>query len=124
MFITRAFIEANPHILFIFGDNDERWGYGGMAKEFRGEPNSVGIRTKKAPNMDAEAFYTDDEFGDNVRKIDADIANVLRYMNMEHFTLLHIPEGVGKGLAKLQENAPDTFRYLQRRLDQLRGKFL
>ncbi len=123
-FITRDFIQLNPHILFVFGDNDERWGYGGMAKEFRGEPNAIGIRTKKAPTMILSAFYTDDEFELNVRKIDEDIANILRHMDMDQYTVLYIPDGVGKGLANLSINAPETYRYLQRRLSQLRGQYL
>ncbi|KKM67500.1 hypothetical protein LCGC14_1470570 [marine sediment metagenome] len=123
-FITREFIKLNPHVLFVFGDNDERWGYGGMAKEFRGEPNAIGIRTKKAPRTDDDSFYTDDEFELNVRKIDIDIAAIACYMGMERYTVLYIPEGIGKGLAKLEEKAPETYRYLEERLNQLRGQFI
>lgn len=122
MFITRKIIKDNPHTLFIFGDNDKRKGYGGMAKEFRNEPNSMGVRTKKAPNMGAAAFYIDDEFEDNVKKIDEDIEEILHLMN--RFKHLVIPDGVGKGLAKLQENAPRTFNYLQEHLNRLRKKFI
>ncbi len=120
MFITRKFIQANPHVLFIFGDNDQRQGYGGMAKQFRGEPNTIGIRTKKAPNMDADAFYTDDEYDDNVKKIADDITFIL--LNMETYTEIYIPEGIGEGLAKLQVNAPKTYQYLKQVLKHLQGE--
>ena len=123
MFITREFIRLNPSILFVFGDNDERNGYGGMAKEFRGEPNAIGIRTKKAPRMDDAAFYTDDEFEDNAKKIDEDIATIIRCMKIV-YTILYIPEGIGKGLASLEEKAPQTFRYLESQLNQLREQSL
>jgi hypothetical protein len=124
MFINREFIRLNSHILFVFGDNDERQGYGGMAKEFRGEPNAIGIRTKKAPLMDDAAFYTDDEFEDNVKTIDEDITDILQRMKMKQYTALYIPEGIGKGLARLEEKAPWTFRYLENRLNQLKEQYL
>ena len=124
MFITREFIRLNPHILFVFGDNDKGWGYSGMAREFRGEANSIGIRTKKAPRMDDAAFYTDDEFEDNAKKIDEDIALILQRMETKQYTILYIPGGIGKGLASLEEKAPWTFQYLESQLNQLREQFL
>ena len=124
MFITREFIRLNPHTLFVFGDNDEGLGYGGMAKEFRGEANAIGIRTKKAPRMNDAAFYTDDEFEDNAKKIDEDIALILQRMEMAQYTILYIPGGIGEGLAGLKERAPRTFQYLESQLNLLRGQYL
>lgn len=51
-------------------------------------------------------------------ELDEDIVNILRHMQMEHLTQLCIPDGVGKGLAKLKANAPSTYQYLERRLDR------
>ena len=48
-FITRDMVKASPQTLFVFGDNLARWGMGGQAKEMRGEPNALGIPTKRAP---------------------------------------------------------------------------
>lgn len=120
MFITREFIRLNPHILFVFGDNDMRNGFGGMAKEFRDEPNSIGIRVKKAPNMSDSAFYTDDEFGDNIEKIDEDIDNIKLRMKTDTYTTLYIPEGIGEGFAKLKEKARFTHLHLKQQLDILK----
>lgn len=36
--ITRAMLRAEPEKLFVFGDNFVRTGFGGQAKEMRGEP--------------------------------------------------------------------------------------
>ena len=33
--ITRRDLQANPSILYAFGDNEGRWGLGGQAKEIR-----------------------------------------------------------------------------------------
>ncbi len=45
---TRAYIRAHPDWLFVFGDNMMRRGFGGQAAEARGEPNAIGIATKRA----------------------------------------------------------------------------
>ena len=57
--MQRAEIRANPTALYVFGDNLLRVGLGGQARECRGEPNAVGIPTKKAPTMEAHAFLSD-----------------------------------------------------------------
>jgi hypothetical protein len=74
--------------------------------------------------MDDAAFYTDGEFEDNAKKIDEDIALILQRMEMKLYTLLYIPEGIGKGLASLEEKAPQTFRYLESQLNRLREQYL
>ena len=48
-FITREYVRANPDKIFLFGDNLEQRGLGGQAAAMRGEPNAVGIPTKKRP---------------------------------------------------------------------------
>ncbi len=55
----REQIKAASDTLYIFGDNFERKGFGGQAAEARGEPNAVGIPTKRAPSMRPDAFLTD-----------------------------------------------------------------
>jgi hypothetical protein len=47
--ITRKDLRENPDKRYVFGDNVERRGYGGQAKEMRGEPNAIGVVTKWAP---------------------------------------------------------------------------
>jgi len=124
LFITREFIKLNPHVLFVFGDNDIRQGLGGMAKEFRGEPNTMGIRTKKKPSMDDDAFYTDEELFGNIKKITEDGKAIMRRWNEGQYKTLYVPEGIGEGFAKLKENAPFTYKHLKNAIALLRKECL
>ena len=45
--ITREFVRNHPDFIFVFGDNLAKKGLGGQAREMRGEPNAVGIATKR-----------------------------------------------------------------------------
>ena len=57
--IYRKQLKDNPNILYVFGDNMVRQGYGGQAREMRGEPNAVGIPTKWRPDNTDGAFFYD-----------------------------------------------------------------
>ncbi len=57
--ITRQMVRAEPEAYWVFGDNLARKGLGGKAREMRGEPNTIGIVTKRAPTMNPEAFFSD-----------------------------------------------------------------
>jgi len=113
--ITRETVKNNPNMLFVFGDNDERRGLGGQAKEMRGESNSIGIRTKKSPTMEPTAFYSDSELSENVLKVTEDM-NMLRTRSQNYDGVVIPESGIGTGLAKLKENAPRTFEFLQNEL--------
>ena len=112
---TREDIQKNKNTLFIYGDNDQRTGLGGAAKVARGEPNSIGIRTKKLPSLNNNAFYTDSELETNKKKIREDIQTTLktskRYSKIKIFPL-------GEGLASLKEKAPLTYVFLQKEIQQ------
>ena len=58
--ITREFLRDNPNIIFVFGDNEGRVGYGGAAA-LRDEPNTYGFITKKDLG-EAEPNFTADEY--------------------------------------------------------------
>lgn len=58
--ITREFLRDNPNIIFVFGDNEGRVGYGGAAA-LRDEPNTYGFVTKKDLG-EAEPNFTPDEY--------------------------------------------------------------
>jgi hypothetical protein len=94
--------------MFVFGDNDLRQGYGGQAREMRGESNAVGIRVKKSPSMNDTAFYSDEEYPDNIRKICEDIDKLERTSG----SIVFPSSGVGMGFAQLNMRAPITFKYL------------
>ena len=111
-FISRVDVQSNLDKIYLFGDNDERRGEGGQAKEMRGEPNAIGIRTKKLPLYTPEAYYTDDELKENIKKINADINKVREAMLLGKTVVL--PEdGIGTGMANLKEKAPKTFAHVQ-----------
>lgn len=118
-FITRAFVKANRNKLFLFGDNLERRGLGGQAAAMRGEPNAVGIPTKKWPSYKDDAFFSDDEFEQNKAAIDAAFAKVMNAVTETIRTIVIPTDGLGTGRAQLRRRAPRTFAYLQKRLAEL-----
>lgn len=121
--ITREDVKASPRKVFLFGDNLERWGLGGQAKEMRGEPNAVGIITKLTPSNHAAAFFTDED--DVISLINRDIETAIDKalelgINSPDGAVIVIPsDGIGTGLAELDKRAPKTFAYLQQRLAEL-----
>lgn len=113
--IKRQTLRDHPDWLFVFGDNFARTGLGGHAREMRGEPNAVGIVTKRLPSMCDDAFLTDDD----LQKWNEAVRN--------QFSLLHkalhdgkvvvIPStGIGTGLAQLETRAPIISRMLNLKL--------
>ena len=118
-FISREEIRPNRTKLYVFGDNDCRTGYGGQAKEMRGEPNSIGIRVKKKPSNEPNAYYTDKEFHSNAKKIEEDFKGLDFYLRCGKIVVFPF-DGIGTGLAKLNEYAPNTLRYLNSRIKILK----
>lgn len=121
---TREEIRAHPDRLYVFGDNlAERGGEpdrlgrsnprAGQAAACRGEPNAVGIPTKRLPSMRAEAFLTDADF-DDVRPI---IVERFRRLaaHLAAGGVVVLPEdGIGSGRAQLSERAPQIAAFLSR----------
>lgn len=59
--LTRKEARRRPEVMFVFGDNEARRGTGGQAEELRGEPNAVGVATKRYPSTDELAYWREDE---------------------------------------------------------------
>lgn len=117
-FIYRQDLQQNPEKLYLFGDNEERRGLGGQAIQMRGEPNAVGVRTKRRPRLKESDFWTDETLDANCRLIDEDLAPVWQHVAAGGTVV--IPEaGLGTGLAQLAERAPKTYAYLQAALSSL-----
>ncbi len=109
--------------LVVFGDNLQRRGSGPNSGQavIRGEPNAVGIPTKREPSNDPRAFLTD-----------ADLP-AIRAAATPAFTRLagHLraggvvvwpAEGIGTGRARLRESAPriwDMLERARRRLEEI-----
>lgn len=102
-------IRAEPSTLFVFGDNFQRRGFGGQAIEMRGEPNSVGIPTKRSPNNYDSSFLNDYDYGEWSRAVAPDLKRL-----REHSGQIVWPwNGIGTGLAQLQTRAPMIWRTLE-----------
>lgn len=112
--IIRADLRAEKDKIFLFGDNLLEWGFGGQAKEMRGEENAVGIPTKKAPSNNSNSFFTDKEFASNKNSIDEAFGKI-----PADKTIIIPKAGLGTGLAQLEEKAPRTFAYLNEKLAEI-----
>lgn len=113
--ITRADLQANPNTLYAFGDNEERWGLGGQAREMRGEPNAVGIATLKSPGV----FWSDGDAARQCAVIDADMAPLFTALD-EGRSVVFPADGVGSGLADLERRSPTTWAHLQSKISELK----
>lgn len=113
--IVRADLQREPGVLFVFGDNEGRYGLGGQAREMRGEPNAVGIATLKEPGV----FWTDDDTERQCAVIDADMAPLFAHLAAGLEVVFPV-DGVGSGLADLERRSPRTWAHLQRRISELK----
>ena len=114
----REDLRASPDQLFVFGDNFAGIGFGGQAKECRGEPNAVGIATKRSPSrflsdVDLAAWFKHN--ADAMDRIDK---------HGEAGGVIVLPlGGLGTGLAKLKEKAPRIYRELDSYLKLLEFRY-
>ena len=117
--ISREFVRANRDRIFLFGDNLAGKGFGGQAAAMRGEPNCVGIPTKKFPSSRHGAFFTDLEFEQNKAVIDHAFEVLFHRTSKAEQTIVIPADGLGTGRAQLKSRAPLTFAYLQKCLRDL-----
>lgn len=116
-YISREMIQNEKDTLFVFGDNIIGKGFGGQARDMRGEPNSVGIPTKWAPDMDPQHFFYDFQY-------DAVLPYIMRRINIliKHPGKIVWPSaGIGTGLAKLDKTSPRTFAFIKKCEEGLRN---
>ncbi len=100
--ITRQMLRDEPNTLFVFGDNMQRRGFGGQAAAMRGEPNAVGIPTKKSPSMRPEAFFSNHDFTAWATESQLDINRLRNFGG----TIVWPKAGIGTGRAQLAKRAP------------------
>lgn len=115
--ITRDFVRAHPDARFVFGDNVARRGYGGQAREMRGEPNAIGIAVKWSPGRAEHDYFRDDDprCWAHVR---ADLARVEAELRAGR--VVYVPaDGIGTGLAQLPTRAPKLFAHLSDRINAM-----
>lgn len=117
--ITRSDVFQRRDLIFVFGDNDQRKGRGGQAYACRGQPNAIGVRLKKTPADHPSAYWSDDDFETNARKIDEDVA-AIRSVLEAGMTVVFPKGGLSIGSANLEDVAPRTAAYLRERLASLK----
>tara|TARA_R110002072_G_scaffold251266_2_gene410131 strand:- start:18546 stop:18914 length:369 start_codon:yes stop_codon:yes gene_type:complete len=108
-FIFRQMLREEPDALFVFGDNLARRGFGGQAKEMRGEPNAVGIPTKKLPSMREGSFFTDSD----LPTWRMHVAPAFERLRNHPGRIVWPTDGLGTGLAQLQHRAPAIWQELE-----------
>ena len=107
--ITRKDLQNEPDKVFVFGDNLQRRGLGGQAREMRGEPNAVGIPTKKAPSMAESSFFTDKDYEMFRQHVKPNVDFLLAFDG----TIVWPQDGIGTGLAQLPERASKIWEYIE-----------
>ena len=118
---TPKLVRENRNIYFVFGDNLIKSGKGGQAiiRDFK---NTIGVPTKKYPSNNKRSFMTDDEFKSNKKEIDIAFDKIRDKIKEGYFIALPV-NGLGTGLAKLEEKAPKTNEYLLKRLEKLKKEY-
>ena len=111
-------LRQSPDALFVFGDNLSRKGFGGQASEMRGEPNAVGIPTKRAPYMHESAFFNDNDLDEAGPAIKAAFARLFEHAQRGG-TIFWPADGIGTGLAQLPTRAPSIWRLIEFERDAL-----
>jgi hypothetical protein len=116
-FITRQDLKDNPDTLYVFGDNLERVGLGGQAAEMRGEPNAVGIPTKRSPGMEEEDFF--DNSVECFREFLAAIQPELMLLMTWDGDIVWPEDGIGTGLAELRKRSKRVWKFISELEDSL-----
>ena len=110
--IYRTDLKANPDWLYVFGDNLARRGLGGQAAQMRGEPNAIGVPTKKLPSLTHDAFFTDEEYEANKAVLQEEFNKIFAALR-EGKTVVFPEDGIGTDRAQLAQRAPKTYKALQ-----------
>ena len=117
-FIMRRDLRDNPDRLYLFGDNERRQGFGGQAAQCRGEPNAVGVATKRFGAASERAYWSDDEYARCVRIIVQDLSRAENHL-LSGGTVVCPSAGLGTGLSQLKERAPRILERLNAELKRL-----
>lgn len=111
---TEEIVKANPNKLFVFGDNMLRYGKGGQAV-IRDLPNTLGIATKREPNTNTNAYFSDAI--DEMNALDWDIARLSVLKDSKVFTHIVFPtKGLGTGRAQMKSKSPMLYKMMKQKL--------
>ncbi|TNC08749.1 hypothetical protein FF100_28305 [Methylobacterium terricola] len=112
-YITRQMLQNEPDTLFVFSDTLIGKGSDGHAQEMRGEPNAVGIPTKKLPTMDPSAFFVDGDEGFFLLAAEPPFRRLTTHLQAGGIVVWPAA-GIGTGAADLQTRAPIIWARLER----------
>ena len=113
-FITRDMLRAERDRLFVFGDNLKRRGLGGQAGEMRGESNAVGIPTKVRPGRERRDYFVSTVACrvDFFEAVEGPCRRLLGHRDGGG-GIVWPADGIGTGLAQLEQRAPCIFVWLE-----------
>jgi len=112
-------LRDNPGYIFLFGDNELRQGRGGQAAVCRGQPNAVGVATKRTPKTTPDAYWSDNNYGRQVTILERDLAPAFAHIRRGG-TVVCPSRGLGTGLSELPSRAPRTFATLRQLIVDLK----
>jgi hypothetical protein len=85
---------------------------GGQAFHMRGEPNAFGFATKHTPGYDEETELFLDSDTRVKGLIDAELANLKLVLDThDYFAVVFPTDGIGTGLSRMPEFAPEYLEY-------------
>lgn len=114
----REDLQMNRDVLYVFGDNLFRAGLGGQAGACRGEPNAVGIATKKRPGMADDDFFADKNLVQAINHSFDDWDRLKKHLR-EGGVVVWPMDGIGSGLSELPTRAPKIDAYFKNELKNL-----
>jgi hypothetical protein len=109
---SRDDLKSNPDVLFVFGDNMAGTGLRGQAAACRGEPNAVGLPTKWKPGTKPAHYFTNGSLT-AVRPVLNDAFRRLAQHLDSGGDVVWPADGVGTGLAELNERARSIAAYIE-----------
>lgn len=117
--VTRDKVRENKDVLYLFGDNTIGKGLGGQAKEMRGEPNTVGIVTKRFPSTTDNSYFIDEDYETFKAFTNQGFRDVIKYV-YDNKPRAVVEPPLGVGLADLPKRAPECYKYLRHVMDSLK----
>ncbi len=118
--ISRRDLILNRDTLFVFGDNMIHRGFGGQAKEMRGEPNAIGIPTKWLPDTTSISYFSNFDLQNaQIRgEINRNFDKLEAHLRANNDIVLP-KNGIGTGLSQLETRAPKILEYIELRIRKL-----
>jgi hypothetical protein len=120
--ISQDLMRAHPEWWFVFGDNEARVGRGGQAAVMRYEPNSIGVVTKRKPERDADAYWSDADAEAHIAAFDADFDQVVERLRAGEVVVIPF-DGIGTGMSELPVRAPRVYAHIQARIADVERRF-